>query len=160
MCDVEKYIDLESFVDYFIVYELAQNTEMGHPKSLYMHKEENEKLKTGPVWDFDWATFNAKSTRIASLNYFWYKKLGKSEKFNDLLHYSLQSYKCSFENLYSYIDSLSAYIKKSNVQNIRLWPIEQIKAPIGDEELDFDSAIVMLKDAYAKRISTLSNAWD
>ena len=58
--DFADYIDIESLVDYFIVYNLARNMEPYHPKSVYMYKEkQGEKYKMGPVWDFDWAyTYN------------------------------------------------------------------------------------------------------
>ncbi|NMH26576.1 CotH kinase family protein [Flavobacterium silvaticum] len=55
-----KYLDVDSFVDYFIVNELARNID-GFRKSWFFSKDkdvsatENSKLKAGPVWDFDWA---------------------------------------------------------------------------------------------------------
>ncbi|MCF0216853.1 MAG: CotH kinase family protein [Fibrobacteraceae bacterium] len=159
LCDVEKYIDLKSFVDYFIIYELAQNTEMKHPKSVYMHKESNEKLKMGPVWDFDWGTFNNQLTSIYSSNYFWYKQLKQNRHFTEQLHNAWQSYNNVFEKLSSYIDSLAAYTEKSNNLNIKIWPIVKIQEPIGDEDLDFESATEMLKDAFRKRFLTLNDAW-
>jgi len=53
----QDYIDVNSFIDWWLVYELALNGEPNHPKSSYMYKDRNEKLKAGPVWDFDWGTF-------------------------------------------------------------------------------------------------------
>jgi len=55
-----KYISTKSFVDYFIVNELARNVD-GFKKSCYYHKEKDNingnigQLKAGPIWDFDWA---------------------------------------------------------------------------------------------------------
>jgi len=48
-------IDRESLVKYLIVYNLTDNEEINHPKSIYMHKAENGKYTMGPLWDFDWA---------------------------------------------------------------------------------------------------------
>ncbi|MGK4568905.1 CotH kinase family protein [Flavobacterium sp. 3HN19-14] len=53
-----KYLDTDSFIDYFIVNELARNND-GFKKSSYFNKDINtptaiSKLKAGPVWDFDW----------------------------------------------------------------------------------------------------------
>ncbi len=56
--NLSELLDLESAVDFFIVNSLANNHEMKHPKSFYIHKadrEEGTKYKFGPVWDFDWA---------------------------------------------------------------------------------------------------------
>lgn len=55
-----KYISVRSWLDYFIVNELARNGD-GFKKSRFFYKEKDPtfgvygKLKAGPVWDFDWA---------------------------------------------------------------------------------------------------------
>lgn len=48
-------IDLDSFVDYYIVYELCQNAEPNGPRSCYMFLGRGGRLNAGPVWDFDLA---------------------------------------------------------------------------------------------------------
>ena len=63
-------LDLPSFVDQLLIYEMTMNAEFRHPKSLYTYidhyipeggnKEDNPKygkLCAGPVWDFDFETF-------------------------------------------------------------------------------------------------------
>ncbi len=49
------YIDAESIANFLIVFMLADNEEINHPKSIYIHKAGNGKFVMGPVWDFDWA---------------------------------------------------------------------------------------------------------
>lgn len=58
-------MDLNSFIDYWMLYELAMNNELGHPKSTYTYMDGKGKLFAGPVWDFDWQSFpNYKSSTI------------------------------------------------------------------------------------------------
>lgn len=48
--------DIESLVNYVLLYDLVGNGEIGYPKSLYIHKkslEAGEKYYFGPAWDFD-----------------------------------------------------------------------------------------------------------
>lgn len=48
--------DLDSFVKYILVQDIVKNFELGHPKSLYIHKTElgaQTKYVFGPLWDFD-----------------------------------------------------------------------------------------------------------
>lgn len=48
--------DIESLVNYVLLYDLVGNGEIGYPKSLYIHKkslDEGEKYYFGPAWDFD-----------------------------------------------------------------------------------------------------------
>jgi subtilisin-like proprotein convertase family protein len=55
-----KYASTRSFIDYFLVNEMARNVD-GFKKSRYFYKEKDKangtigKMKAGPVWDFDWA---------------------------------------------------------------------------------------------------------
>ena len=54
----EEYLDVDSMVDWFIIAELTNNTEMAFYRSCYMYKPEGGKLIMGPVWDFDMAFGN------------------------------------------------------------------------------------------------------
>ena len=53
--ELEEYIDVDSFVNYYIVQEAMGQMEINW-KSVYMSKSVDGKLKMGPVWDFDWST--------------------------------------------------------------------------------------------------------
>lgn len=55
-----QYLDVESFIDYLIVQEVARNID-GFKKSSYFWKDRDSEgglLHAGPVWDFDWAWKN------------------------------------------------------------------------------------------------------
>ena len=47
-----KYIDASTFIDYFLIQELFRNYD-GFTASCYMNKDRDQKLKMGPVWDFN-----------------------------------------------------------------------------------------------------------
>jgi hypothetical protein len=56
----EGFIDKQSFIDYFLVNELARNND-GFKKSFYFYKDRDgidKRINCGPVWDFDWAWKN------------------------------------------------------------------------------------------------------
>ena len=52
------YIDVESFIDFFILNEISNNVD-GYRLSTFMHKDKNGKLAMGPIWDFNLAFGNA-----------------------------------------------------------------------------------------------------
>jgi len=52
------FIDSESFIDYFLLNELSNNVD-GYRLSTWLVKDKNEKLKMGPIWDFNLAFGNA-----------------------------------------------------------------------------------------------------
>lgn len=53
----DHYIDMDSFVDYFLINEFFGNYDAGN-HSTYMYKNSGGKLYIGPVWDFDQAMNN------------------------------------------------------------------------------------------------------
>lgn len=57
-----QYIDVPSFIDFFILNELSHNVD-AYRISTFMHKDKGEKLKMGPIWDFNLAFGNANYCR-------------------------------------------------------------------------------------------------
>jgi len=49
-----KYIDVDSFVDYFLHTESTKNLD-GYISSVYLSKDEGGKLTAGPAWDYNLA---------------------------------------------------------------------------------------------------------
>ena len=53
-----QLIDIPSFIDQWLIWELALNREYTEPRSIYGYiNGGNDKLHAGPVWDFDRGTF-------------------------------------------------------------------------------------------------------
>jgi hypothetical protein len=53
-----KYIDVDSFVDWYIINEISKNNDAIFFSSVYMNYVSGGKLKMGPIWDFDIAFGN------------------------------------------------------------------------------------------------------
>lgn len=53
-----KYIDVDSFIDFLILNEITKNVD-GYRISTYLNKDKNNKLKMGPIWDFNLGFGNA-----------------------------------------------------------------------------------------------------
>ena len=51
------YIDTQSFIEFFLLNELSNNVD-GYRLSTWLTKDKNEKLKMGPIWDFNLAFGN------------------------------------------------------------------------------------------------------
>lgn len=54
----QAYIDVPSFIDFFILNEISNNVD-GYRISTFMHKDKNGKLNMGPIWDFNLGFGNA-----------------------------------------------------------------------------------------------------
>ena len=53
-----KWIDVNAFIDELIVQETMRNSD-AYGWSAYFHKDKNQKLAAGPVWDFDQSAGNS-----------------------------------------------------------------------------------------------------
>src|SRR5690606_25699190 len=54
----QPYFDLPSFVNYYLVNEICGNTDMVWSMRMFKKSDEDQKIYTGPVWDFDLAFNN------------------------------------------------------------------------------------------------------
>jgi len=152
--DFRNYIDYGSFADFWIIYELAKSHEPKHPRSCYMHKDWNGKLKAGPVWDFDYGTWRGDGWWIE--NALYYDQLFKDPLFVEVVKSHWNKYKLSFETIPEYIRNKAEFIEKSNEHNIGLWPI--LYNNNGDAYLPFGEAIETLILCYKERIEWLDIA--
>lgn len=102
------YIDLDSFVDFFIMNELTTNVD-GYRLSTYLHKDRGQKLKMGPVWDFnigfhqqnripdnDWvANYNTHAPNDLWLVPFWWTRLLEDPVFQQRLKERWETFRSS-----------------------------------------------------------------
>ena len=150
----KKYIDLKSFAQFYLVNEIMYNEELGHPKSCYFTlKSETGILKSGPVWDFDWAGYNpANSLELKTTIY--YDALFKIPEFNAELN-TLMS-KLSTSEISSEINSIEEYIRASVDLDGKRWGTEH-RNPVGESRNNFDEYTNYLKDCVLTRVEYMKN---
>ena len=142
-----KYLDVPSFVDYFIIGELSRNVD-AYKKSRYFYKDNIKKgglIHSGPVWDFDWAWmylvdgcphFGATdgsgwAYRIDECNPWpspsgWEVRLMQDERFVKQVYdryFELRKTILSNEFLHHYIDSIADLVSEAQVRHYQRWDI-------------------------------------
>jgi len=139
-----EYIDIDSFIDFFIINELAKNVD-AYRISTFLYKDSDKhhsKLIAGPLWDFNLAFGNANYCGasdfdgwIMNLNTnsdctneipVWWNELNKRsgyvEKLNARWEY-LRGGALSTESIFNYIDSLSSETYEAQSRNFNQWNI-------------------------------------
>jgi hypothetical protein len=144
-----RYIDVDSFVDYFIINEFAKNVD-AFRLSMFMYKDKdskNNKLFAGPAWDFNLGLgncnyYNAGTPQGWQLEYmisdqpsvredyfmipFWWGKLFHDSAFQKKVNDRWQQLKGTVFNqtaIYNYIDSCSANLAEARARNFQKWPV-------------------------------------
>ncbi|SFU78755.1 CotH kinase family protein [Butyrivibrio sp. M55] len=124
----DQYIDTQSFADYFLINEFFGNYDAGK-HSTYMYKNSGEKLKIGPVWDYDQAMNNNPLVEmdlgdLAFQTRDIYAQICNDKKFMKHLKNRfayLRQNQLSEEHLFDVIDETTAYLKSAQTREWYRW---------------------------------------
>ncbi len=139
------YIDVNSFVDYFLLNELSRNVD-GYRLSTYLYKDKTSnggKLVIGPCWDYDLAWGNAdyclgSDTSGWAIDIaipcgtgfwqvpFWWDRLLQDTSFQNKVKCRWEELKqtvLSVNYLHNYCDSMEIYLTEGTGRNFQKWPI-------------------------------------
>ncbi len=148
-----EYFDMNTLVDWYILNEVIYNPEPNHPKSSYMHKDKNGKLRMGPAWDHDWETFTPHSS-LKNENAMWFGTLYGKPEFVKLLKERWNKLKKPFASVVSFIEQTREEIRLSWEFNNTVWP--NISNGVnGDISLPYDQAVDRLKYSFLNRLESL-----
>jgi hypothetical protein len=176
-----KYMDVKSFIDYFLVNEVSRNAD-GFKKSVFYNKpkfSKGGKLKAGPVWDFDWAWKNLGNCDIfanfdgagwahhvndcPSDNHStgWYVRLFQDSTFNDELRCTYESYRQSILDttyIFAYIDGVRSLVQHAQARHFKKWPVLGVSGPapeIGAIAATYNAELDTLKKWITIRLQWL-----
>lgn len=152
-----KYLNVNSFIDYYLVYELMFCQEPLHPKSVYLVRNDNLKLEMGPVWDFDWFTC-AKADGFAIDSSLWYKRLLQDPFFRSTLYQRWEVLMFKLLDINDFIDKKGSSLKVSQKINCDIWGLNDTDY-IAINYGSYDDYLSALKDYFNARISWLDNAF-
>jgi hypothetical protein len=141
------YIDVPSFIDYFLVGEVSRNVDT-YKKSRYLYKNRDSRsgrLFSGPVWDFDWAwknlmedCINFNQTDGSGWAYkindcyawpvppSWEMRFLQDESFRNEIHdkyYILRKSVLSETHINHLIDSVALLLNEAQERHYQKWPI-------------------------------------
>lgn len=121
----QKYMDIETFADWYIIEEIAKNGDARMYSSCYMNLKRGEKLKMGPVWDFD-ATFGNNIDYYQPEGFLvieskWMQRLFSDPAFNAKVKERFMyfyNHKMDFLNM---LNSMASYLDRSAKENNDRW---------------------------------------
>lgn len=128
-----KYIDTDSFVDFYIINEFFKNTDAGI-YSTYVYKDYESKMKAGPVWDFNQSLGNHTEDIGEPFEYKgffmnqrpWFDRLMEDKQFADKVvkrYKELRKTYLSDRYLLGEINKAKKILGGSISRNFEKWPI-------------------------------------
>lgn len=160
--DYKDYLDIDSYIDYWFVYEMVQNPELNHPKSAYMFKDRDvnpktdSKIHAGPVWDFDLSLLSSTQYDVGwwAKGTLWYGYLFNDSDFVARAKQKWNEQKSIYEDVaVNYIDDLAAKVRTSVIRDKEIWGYESSY----DAGLTFDQIVDKLKTTLQNRINWMDS---
>lgn len=172
-----RFADEEHFMDYIIVSEFTKNVD-GYRLSTFLHKDKDEKIKPGPLWDYDLSWGNAdymdasypggwnfeSQENYTDLCPFWWRRFFEDSLFMEHLHCRWWELRQSVFDpgvIKQELDSISGLMDSALETNFDKWPILGTyvwpnPSPIPN---DYPGELSKLKDWVDFRVSWLDNHW-
>lgn len=176
------YLDVNSFVDYFLLGEISRNVD-AYKKSRFYYKDKdsnNSLIHSGPPWDFDWAWKDITEDcihfdqtdgsgwayRVNDCNNWpvppsWEVRLMQDDAFANQIHdryFLLRKTILSETSLNHIIDSVAALLDKAQERHYQKWDILGINVgtpEYGEQPETFSGEIEKFKSWINRRLTWL-----
>lgn len=171
----EKYIDVPSFINYFIIQEMGKNIDGKLCKSTFLTRKPGGKLVMYHVWDFDLAwgncnyfaqyypkldngptQFQTKDYTSNGENTGWYYYLFQDPVWVDMVQAKWNEMMPFFRTIPDFIDSEAKMIRPAVDRNFEKWKILGVKVwPNVVYPKTYEEEIAYLKEYYMSRLGWL-----
>jgi len=158
----QAYWDASSVVNWFLIEELADNSDANDYSSDYLYKPRSDpKFYRGPVWDMDITFGNSENpgnvdptqpwVAVQSL---WYRRLFQDPAFVALVKARWQAERANALALLPYLDSRQAALESVQANNFARWPNLGEKVwPNPVARGSFDAEVAAMKAWLTARIA-------
>lgn len=163
----EEYIDVDSFVDWYLCNEVMMTLDASGWSSIYLHKDAGGKLKMGPVWDFDISSGNTNYQDNSPTSWWirgsiWFGPLFQSSDFRSRVKARWNEIKEEkIDTIIPLIDQLAVYTEDSFNDNEDRWDIlHKYIWPTPEIAHSFDGEIGYFRSWMQARINWLDSQFN
>lgn len=125
----KKYLDMDSFVDWYLINEISKNIDGAFWSSCFMNLKRGGKLKMGPVWDYDVAfgNINQKNQTANQIegfhikNVMWFTRLFQDPAFVARVKERFNYFYSHWDDIVSYVNEDAQYLHYSVEENEKRW---------------------------------------
>ena len=125
----QKYLDINSFVDWYLINEITKNLDAVFTTSCFMNLKRGDKLKMGPLWDFDLAMGNVYNSDVSSpeglwvIKSQWYSRLFQDPVFVAKVKERFNYFYSRQNDIFNEINLNAQYLRYSVRENDYKWNI-------------------------------------
>ena len=161
-----KYIDVDSFIDWYLISEITKNQDSRNFSSIFLNVIPGEKIKMGPLWDFDLAFGNVDyseceyPTGFWVKDHAWYARLFQDEVFVTKVKQRFLYFKENQNLILEKMDYYADQLKWSQFENDAKWDL--FGRYVWPNPVVYDShqeEVEHLKSWYIERMNWLDAAY-
>jgi spore coat protein CotH len=160
-----KYIDLDSFIDWYLISEITKNVDSRFFSSIFFTVIPGEKIKMGPLWDFDISFGNVDYADSEFTSGFWVKfnpwfsRLFEDRGFVDKVKNRFAYFRANEALIIEKINAHADRLKWSQQENDQKWQTLGIYVWPNPIFFDtYDEEVEHLKTWYSQRMDWLDDA--
>lgn len=157
-----KYIDIDSFIDWYLINEITKNQDSKDFSSIFMNVMPGGKIKMGPIWDFDLSFGNVNysdatyPTGFWVKNHKWYARLFQDPAFVAKVKSRFIYFKERQNLMLEKMDSYANYLKWAQKENNTKWNTIGIYVwPNPVVFNTYEAEVAQLKSWYIERMNWL-----
>jgi beta-glucanase (GH16 family) len=161
------YIDVDSFVDWFLINEIVKNVDARWFSSIYFHMSPGGKIKMGPLWDHDLGFGNVDYADSRYTNGWWIQtnpwinRLLDDPAFVATVKTKFEFYQNNQQYILDKIDAYAEKLQWAQQENYSRWPtLGQYVWPNPVVFDTYQGEVDHLKQWYQDRMVWLDNAID
>lgn len=160
-----KHIDVDSFVDWYLISEITKNVDSRSFSSIYFNVIPGEKIKMGPLWDFDLSFGNVDYADSKFAEGFWvkshpwYVRLFNDPAFVEKVKTRFAYFKQNQSLILDKIDMHAERLNCAQQENDEKW--QTIGIYVWPNPVVYDTyakEVAHLKDWYSARMAWLESA--
>jgi len=160
-----KYIDIDSFIDWYLINEINKNQDSRSWSSMFVNVMPGEKIKMGPLWDFDLSFGNVDYSDAQYSEGFWVKfhpwfeRLFQDPAFVEKVNVRFAHFKQNQNSILDKIDAYAEQLQWAQQQNNDKW--QTIGLAVWPNPVVFDTyqgEVDHLKSWYSNRMEWLQTA--
>jgi spore coat protein CotH len=160
-----QFIDIDSFIDWYLISEITKNVDSRFFSSIYFHVIPGEKIKMGPLWDFDLAFGNVDYADPEFPEGFWikdnpwYARLFQDPNFVNLVQARFEYYNNNRNYLLNKIDEYAEKLRYAQAENDAIWQTIGVYVWPNPVVLDtYEEEVARLKSWFNTRMDWLDIA--
>lgn len=171
----QKYIDIDSAVDYYIAQELMKPVDGNMWASVYMYKARNGKLFFGPMWDYDlssgsanrtgaisptgWYLRNKITTSAKQSDKTWFNRLNEDSEFRSAVSKRWNEVYPSLKTNDAFLGTQRSLIADSADENFGKWNVKERVSTAQVVKGSWSSEVSYLRSWLNSRVSWMNGQY-